>query len=1076
MSSRISITVSLLRLAIAALLTAVATAKADFRQDWEDLSPTELLHHLVEGKPKRHIPSLKGAFAFNGCVDMLVDGRCLTDMIYERMSKYIDEDFNEIEDYDRAAISGWYDLLSVFKHHYKTGSAAERVLKDPDFMKEIIELIDTANMEAGGTSFLSERAELPGDPENNICPVELRPGGNAVLMASNFAANCRPNCDTDYYGAISHELQSLIPHNINVPLGSYDYNEMHLIVEYSEKDPIQGVHAPRSNRFILTGDRQNKNVSVLLDMYKHIGESPSNMPHFVVLAGFHMLEQVSLPNRRDHLRNAASGLLKHQMFHDERGPAVHLELASIASPELLSEIVQYIITPVDNYASRPKSYQKPSWSQDDKVLDRPYGMIHSIGCNEQELAALYESMGGTYMNGDVPVMRPDEKWIEALKANSNESVEANPFLDMIKSFAFVDSRDQLTSAIPDIGAVASAIRFIMWRTVRLSRFHFHSYSYHIVAQRETMIPERFRVWNWKDASRSVAAGSAEATRKACQLGKNSVWSDTDLDIVAPRTFDIGDPLLQLGSTNGSSPGVHGMAEIEGASFSKKHNVDIGTAKWTWPDLANALAQVYRSSRHVYHNKTIEFAYAPVVLCKQPRATVGIGDAISSAGLSAHIKSVIVPDHFDTLKDTSTADNKEERERALGRFSDEYAEKQRLKVEKEKAEERERKRKQQEREEEEARQKELEEEEALQREQERLADVLPLGFRSEKDADDLAPESPWEVLFHMQMFAVHTATREEQEAEEAQNACAEEKAAVGEDHESVMEYKHIMTSAEDDEPDEEQEEDGDTDEDEAGTGVEETENEGDAEYDEEGEPDQEQEGSDSFQKEMNELEDADLFLVGGHRTTVPGTRKQSTSRDEQHAEDQSNRKPMVFREEDYPEHLQFPPPVEEMDLSHLDDLVDEDKESEIADLRMMRLETIREIEIRRKYYRREHGSDEEITDEEAAEIFIPEYDYDENDDIEDGEDPYLEPPENEEDDETETSGAPESDEANIDEGEGNVDNGEETQWHEDELTEAEEMDWGDSAEDIKDDNETHEHDGGDESEYVEVNEYGNPATH
>ena len=749
----------------------------------------------------------------------------------------------------------------------------------------------------------------------------------------------------DFFGPMGYELRSLIPPRINAPANINADDEMHLILEYKSDETIDNVATTRSNRFIVTGDQQNKNASLLLDMYRYISDEPEHLPHFVVLAGFHMLEQLPLKIQRDHLRNAASGLLKHQMFHDDRGPAVHLELASIASPNLLSEIVQKIITPVDNYRSRLKQYKKPEWSQNNQSLDRPYGMVHSIGCNEQELAALYESMGGTYFNGDEPKMRPDEEVLASLKDNRLESQEVDPFLDMVKSFAFVDSREQLTSAIPDVTAVASAIRFIMWRTIRLSRFHFHSYAYHIVAQRDVMIPERFRVWDWKTPNVSVAAGSAEATRKACQISKDDELDPNDFQIVAPRSIDVGDPILQLGLENGSAPGVHGTATIEGFMHSKRtqNEVDISISKWHWPDLANVLSKIYQSKKEPKSFRIIEFAYAPVVLCRNPRATVGLGDAISAAGLNAHIKSVIIPGHFgvlqETFKDKTMFTHPEELEKTLGRFSEVFHQKELERKEQEKLLEQEKQRK-----EEEARKAQELEEERKREEEERkrleeerlLQDDLPLGVSSEEEIWEYALSSPYEFFFNMYLFNVHTELMEELMEQQSQESCQQDADETDETFElnrereppkedqSVLEYKYIMGAF------------GIVDE-------------------------EEEEEDDDEEEEWYEGDTEDeLNLVGGHRRDGAVGRRKGVRKD--NSDDNPKEKVVLhFKDEDYPRHLQYPTPLEERDLSYFDDFFDEDRERELADLRQQIEEETAEVNLRRLYYRIERGSNEVAPD-------------------------------------------------------------------------------------------------------------------
>ena len=145
---------------------------------------------------------------------------------------------------------------------------------------------------------------------------------------------------------------------------------------------------------------------------------------------------------------------------------------------------------------------------------------------------------------------------------------------------------------------------------RLSRVHFHSYAYHIVAVREG--PGRRA---WPRAGASVAAGAVAATLQACNAtarGGESALHGNDLDLVAPARFWAStsagddDELPYEERTEREFVKLDATKELAGAGA-------VGT--WTRGD--------------------VTFHYVPVLVCKEPTGTVGLGDAISAAGLVRH---------------------------------------------------------------------------------------------------------------------------------------------------------------------------------------------------------------------------------------------------------------------------------------------------------------------------------------------------------------------------------------------------------------------------------------------------------
>jgi len=137
---------------------------------------------------------------------------------------------------------------------------------------------------------------------------------------------------------------------------------------------------------------------------------------------------------------------------------------------------------------------------------------------------------------------------------------------------------------PTVETIASAISFIFSPVESISknshrpfgRIHFHSLKYHIVAQKTGT--------GWESGDESVAAGTLTASVQSCQFDNNK--DDAELQFLLP--FD----------------------EI-------KTNGDQYLPLQQW------------------NTTGVEFYLAPVLVCKTPSKTVGLGDAISSMGLLYH---------------------------------------------------------------------------------------------------------------------------------------------------------------------------------------------------------------------------------------------------------------------------------------------------------------------------------------------------------------------------------------------------------------------------------------------------------
>lgn len=170
--------------------------------------------------------------------------------------------------------------------------------------------------------------------------------------------------------------------------------------------------------------------------------------------------------------------------------------------------------------------------------------------------------------------------ISSLGLNEQEiafssSVADGPYAELFKS----------QSGQPEIHKISDMILWIL-KTYgyskkrplsRLTRVHFHSLTYHIIG----VIPSA-----WQNTESAVAAGTRLAGRQAC-----------DVDQLSPEITDLKIP-----------------SKFKLFSEDKERLFDSTKPVLSW-------------DREEFH-----FAFSPVLVCKHPEKTVGLGDSISSTGL------------------------------------------------------------------------------------------------------------------------------------------------------------------------------------------------------------------------------------------------------------------------------------------------------------------------------------------------------------------------------------------------------------------------------------------------------------
>ncbi|KAL1248121.1 hypothetical protein QQF64_023497 [Cirrhinus molitorella] len=414
------------------------------------------------------------AVGVNACVDVVVSGVGLLQALALEPGSGRDHE----------VLHGKEDLKEAFIHYMGKGAAAERFFSD----KEVFQRIARA------------AAEYPG--------AQIYVGGNAALIGQKLASN--PELVVLLCGPVGPKLHDMLDEQIVVPPESLqETDEFHLILEYKSGEQWGSSRAPQANRFILSHDVSNGEMSTLETFIASLDEF---QPDLVVLSGLHMMEGMGRDLWEERLKEAVIAI------SDVRNEVpIHLELASMTDRDYMNRILQEQVLPI----------------------------VNSIGLNEQELLFLTQSGGG-------------------------------PHADLAS-----------WDGVPDVGRVSDILLWLLEQHGRadpeseadLTRIHFHTLAYHILATVDG---------HWGNQVSAVAAGARVASSQACGLQKVDI---TKVILKAPLNFY--------------------------SSFSEPRE---------------SLTVEPSRPVTVWRRGNVSFHLTPVLVCKQPLRTVGLGDAISAEGL------------------------------------------------------------------------------------------------------------------------------------------------------------------------------------------------------------------------------------------------------------------------------------------------------------------------------------------------------------------------------------------------------------------------------------------------------------
>ncbi|XP_013385712.1 ADP-dependent glucokinase isoform X1 [Lingula anatina] len=227
-----------------------------------------------------------------------------------------------------------------------------------------------------------------------------------------------------------------------------------------------------------------------------------------------------------------------------------------------------------------------------QILDEVLPSVSSVGFNEQELGFVSHTGGGPH----------PEIWLRQPQSQQDKDDDDEQLVPSVSSLGLNEQEISFASKVgdgphkeyfdehesgkqPEIHKISDMVLWILQTygysksrpESKLTRVHFHSLTYHIVG----VVPNA-----WGNTASAVAAGTRAAGQQACDT--------EDLDSV---NADLRIPL-----------------EFKLTSSSDEKSFDPSEPSSVW-------------KREGY-----KFAFSPVLVCKNPLKTVGLGDAISATGL------------------------------------------------------------------------------------------------------------------------------------------------------------------------------------------------------------------------------------------------------------------------------------------------------------------------------------------------------------------------------------------------------------------------------------------------------------
>ncbi|MGH0115364.1 UNVERIFIED_CONTAM: hypothetical protein FKN15_006792 [Acipenser sinensis] len=530
----------------------------------------------------------------NACVDVVVTGVGLLQALAIDPGTGVDHEVLHSKE----------DLKETFIHYMEKGVAAERFYSDKESFQRIARAA----------------SEYPG--------AQHFVGGNAALIGQKLATN--PHVTVLLCGPVGPKLHELLADQIIVPAESLQVtDEYHLILEYKAGNHFVGGNAALIGQKLAT----NPHVTVLLCgpvgpklhelladqiivpaeslqvtdeyhlileykagdkwgssqapnanrfIFSHdtsngemsaletfVGSMEEFQPQLVVLSGLHMMEGQGRELWEERLKEAPNAN-RFIFSHDtSNGEMSALETFVGSMEEIQPQLV------VLSGLHMMEGQGRELWEE---RLKEAVVTISDIP-NEVPIHLELASMTDTdYMNSIMQEVLPI---VNSIGLNEQEL--------LFISQAGMGPHSQLLSwsGVPDVGQVSDILLWILKQHGRtdleseadLTRIHFHTLAYHILATVDGF---------WANQVSAVSAGARVAGSQACgtqEIDVNRVVLKAPLEFHTSR-----DEPGQTMTLNPSEPVV------------------------------------------VWQRENVSFYLTPVLVCKNPLRTVGLGDAISAEGL------------------------------------------------------------------------------------------------------------------------------------------------------------------------------------------------------------------------------------------------------------------------------------------------------------------------------------------------------------------------------------------------------------------------------------------------------------
>ena len=510
------------------LIVVISVLTGVFFEPPPPLTKKQLLRTIdANASESKSDADLNIAVGTNICVDLIVSANDFFEVLPSLPTHVDDVDPD-------SSIDSEQDLVDTFAYFFGRGAAAERFV-DPHLFNT---LVSTA------TALQSTQKRL---------------GGNAALMGNQFAKLGHKVLMSSDGGA---DLKQLVHDGVTFSGQDEDAAvETHIILEYGSGDEFQGVYSDRANRLILTP--AGPPAVATLQAWSEATLSASKTDA-VIFSGLHLFESTTPDTWRPYLAATKDVLEKTAQLPQ------HLELASLSNEELTKDIVATL-----------------------------FPVVSSIGLNEEELGALFYALGGSY--DDLPTKVCDPK--RDAEAKRHRILRWKIVKKAIKLFELdylleevnpPDIPPCLTGKSPHVSAVTAALDYVFRAASAqgstVSRIHFHSLAYHIIATADGAA----NLQSWKNVRAAAASGSIAATYQACNVTGHEDLHGDQLTLVAPTTLD----------TDGTG--------------------------------ANTLKIAKGEAVHEWSTDKLQITFVPVLVCKEPAVTVGLGDAISSSSFAAHL--------------------------------------------------------------------------------------------------------------------------------------------------------------------------------------------------------------------------------------------------------------------------------------------------------------------------------------------------------------------------------------------------------------------------------------------------------